>query len=328
MMRRRAFISALGGAAARPLVVLAQPGAMRRVGVLMPFAADDPEGQARLSAFVRALQQLGWAEARNIAIEIRWGASDVARARANARELVASAADVILAVTSSATAALLEATRTTPIVFVSVSEPVSAGYVASLAHPGGNATGFMFVDYGMAGKWMELLKEIAPGVQRVAVIRDPAVAVGIGQLSSIQSAAASFRVEITPIDAREANEIERAVNEFVSLGDGGLIVTASPAMLVHRKLIVGLAAQHRLPAVYFNRNFTSAGGLFCYGPDPMDAVRRAGSYVDRILKGEKPANLPVQAPTKYDMVVNLRTAKALEIEMPTSILLRATEVIE
>jgi putative ABC transport system substrate-binding protein len=274
------------------------------------------------------LQQLGWAEGRNITIDTRFGGSDVARAKEYARELVASAADVILAITSSATAALLEATRTTPIVFVSVTEPVSAGYVASLAHPGGNATGFMFVDYGMAGKWLELLKEIAPGVQRAAVIRDPAIAVGIGQLSSIQSAAASFRVDITPIDAREAKEIERAVNEFVPLGDGGLIVTASPAMLVHRKLIVQLGAQHRLPAVYFNRLFVSAGGLMSYGPNPIDSMKPAAAYVDRILKGERPADLPVQVPTKYELMINLKTAKALGLTVPDTLLATATEVIE
>jgi putative ABC transport system substrate-binding protein len=329
-MKRRAFITLLGGAAAGwPLAARAQQtGRMRRIGVLMNLAAEDPEAPRRRTAFVQALQQLGWAEGRNIEIEIRWGGGDVAHARGPAKELVASAPDVILAGASAATAALLEATRTTPIVFVNVTDPVSAGYVASLARPGGNATGFMFVDYGMGGKWLEMLKEIAPGVQRAVVIRDPALAVGIGQLASIQSAAASLRVDITPIDAREAKEIERAVDEFVRLGDGGLIVTASPAALVHRELIVGLAARHRLPAVYFLRSFISAGGLICYGPDPIDAYRRAGSYVDRILKGERPADLPVQAPTKYELVINLKTAKALGLTVPPTLLARADEVIE
>jgi ABC-type uncharacterized transport system substrate-binding protein len=324
--KRRQFITLLGGAASWPLAARAQQP-IRRIGVLMTFA-DDPEGQARLTAFLHAFQQLGWARGRNIEMDIRWGAGEMARAGGHARELVASAPDVLLATSSSGTAALLETTHTIPIVFVNVTDPVSAGYVASLARPGGNATGFMFVDYGMGGKWLDLLKEIAPGVKRAAVIRDPALAVGIGQLASIQAAAASFRVDITPIDAREADAIERAVNGFAGLRDGGLIVTASPAALVHRELIVGLAARHRLPASYFLRSFISAGGLFCYGPDPIDSYRLAASYVDRILKGAKPADLPVQAPTKYELVVNLKTAKALGIEVPPTLIARADEVIE
>ena len=301
---------------------------MRRIGILMNLVQDDPEAAPRIGAFRSALGKLGWVEGRNIELDIRWGGHDVAHARGHATELVASAPDVILAGTSSATAALLEATRTIPIVFANVTDPVSAGYVSSLARPGGNATGFMFVDYGMGGKWLELLKEIAPSVQRAAVIRDPALAVGIGQLASIQSVAASFRVDITPIDAREAKQIEHAVDGFAQSGNGSVIVTASPAVLGHRELIVGLAARHRLPAVYFVRSFVSAGGLFCYGPDPIDAYRRSGAYVDRILKGEKPADLPVQAPTKYELVVNLKTAKALGLEIPSTLLARADEVIE
>jgi putative tryptophan/tyrosine transport system substrate-binding protein len=329
-VKRREFLACLGGVALSwPRPTWAQQSdRLRRVGVLMGLAVDDPGSPVRVTAFVQALQQLGWAAGRNIEMEIRWGGGDAAHARGQARDLVAWAPDVILAATSSATAALLEATRTTPIVFVNVTDPVSAGYVASLARPGGNATGFMFVDYGMGGKWLELLKEIAPGIQRVAVIRDPALAVGIGQLAAIQSAAASFRVDVIPIDPREAKEMERALNEFVRLGDGGLIVTASPAALVHRELVVGLAARHRLPASYFLRSFVSAGGLFSYGPDPIDAYGRAGSYVDRILKGETPADLPVQAPTKYELVINSKTAKALGLTIPPTLLARADEVIE
>jgi putative ABC transport system substrate-binding protein len=330
MTTRRTFITLLGGAAtAWPLAARAQQAdRMRRIGVLMLSAADDHEFQARMTAFVQRLAQLGWTHGRNIEIDIRWGGGDVAHARGPVTELVASAPDVMLAVTSSATVALLDATRTTPIVFVNVSDPVSAGYVASLARPSGNATGFMFVDYGMGGKYLELLKEITPGVQRAAVIRDPALAVGIGQLASIQSAAASFRVDITPVDAREAKEIERGVTAFARGSGGGLIVTASPLASIHRELITTLAARHKLPAVYSARPYITAGGLLSYGPDLIDQFRRAAGYVDRILKGEKPADMPVQAPTKYDLVINLRTAKALGLEVPSTLLARADEVIE
>jgi putative ABC transport system substrate-binding protein len=329
-MRRRDFIAAIGATAvAEPTGTRAQQSErVRRVGVLMSRTENDPEGPVLMNTVLQGLQQLGWTKGRNIEMDLRWGGGDVAHARGPARELVASTPDVILAASSSTTAALLEATRTIPIVFVNVSDPVSAGYVASLARPGGNATGFMFVEYGMGGKWLELLKEIAPAVRRTAVIRDPSLAVGIGQLASIQSAAASFRVEATPIDARESKEIERAVSEFARLKDGGLIVTASPAMLDHRELVVGLAARHRLPAVYFLRQFVSAGGLFSYGPDPIDAYRRAGSYLDRILKGERPADLPVQAPTKFELVINSKAAKALGLVVPPTLLARADEVIE
>ena len=301
---------------------------MRRIGVLMNRAEDDPEGQAIVAVFVQTLQSLGWISGRNVQIDIRWGVSDAASSRRYAAEMVALAPDVILTGASAATAALHEATRTLPIVFVNVSDPVGAGYVASLARPGGNVTGFSFVEYGMGGKWLELLKEIAPRVTRVAILRDPTLAVGIGQLGAIQSVAPSFRVEASPIDVRNADEIERAITDFARTANGGLIVTASPAALVHRKLIITLAAQHRLPTVYFLRDFVKDGGLISYGPDTVAQYRQAASYVDRILKGEKPADLPVQAPTKNELVINLKTAKALGLTVPPSVLSRADEVIE
>jgi putative ABC transport system substrate-binding protein len=271
---------------------------------------------------------LGWTTGRNVQIDIRWGVADAASSRRYAAEMVALAPDVILTAASAATAAVQEATRTLPIVFVNVSDPVGAGYVASLARPGGNVTGFTFVEYGMSGKWLELLKEIAPRVTRVAILRDPTLAVGIGQLGAIQSVAPSFRVEASPIDARNADEIERAITDFARTANGGLIVIASPVATVHRKLIITLAAQHRLPTVYFLRSFVKDGGLISYGPDVVASYGQAASYVDRILKGEKPADLPVQAPTKNELVLNLKTAKALGLTVPPSILSRADEVIE
>ena len=292
---------------------------MRRIGVLMN-CEDDPVGQARLAAFVQTLQSLGWTTGRNVQIDIRWGVADAASSRRYAAEMVALAPDVILAAASAATAAVQEATRTLPIVFVNVSDPVGAGYVASLARPGSNITGFTFIEYGMSGKWLELLKEIAPPVTRVAILRDPTLAVGIGQLGAIQSVAPSFRVEASPIDVRNADEIERAITDFARTANGGLIVTASPAALFHRKLIITLAAQHRLPTVYFLRDFVKDGGLISYGPDPVANYGQAASYVDRILKGEKPADLPVQAPTKNELVLNLKTAKALGLTVPPSVL--------
>ena len=328
-MKRREFIALLGGAAATwPLAARAQQGErMRRIGVLMN-AEDDPIGQARLSAFVQTLQSLGWTAGRNVQIDIRWGVADAASSRRYAAEMVALAPDAILAAASAATAALHEATRTLPIVFVNVSDPVGAGYVASLARPGGNVTGFTFVEYGMSGKWLELLKEIAPRVTRVAILRDPTLAVGIGQLGAIQSVAPSFRVEASPIDVRNADEIERAITDFARTANGGLIVIASPVAFVHRKLIITLAAQHRLPTVYFLSDFVKDGGLISYGPDPVANYGQAASYVDRILKGEKPADLPVQTPTKNKLVLNLKTAKALGLTVPPSVLSRADAVIE
>jgi putative tryptophan/tyrosine transport system substrate-binding protein len=327
-MRRREFISLVGGAAAWPLTARAQQGErMRRIGVLMN-AEDDPGGQARVAVFVQALQSLGWTSGRNVQIDIRWGVADAASSRRYAAEMVALAPDVVLAAASAATAALHDATRTLPIVFVNVSDPVGAGYVASLARPGSNITGFTFIEYGMSGKWLELLKEIAPGVTRVAILRDPTLAVGMGQLGAIQSVAPSFRVEASPMDVRNADEIERAITDFARTANGGLILTACPAALTHRKLIITLAAQHRLPTVYFLRDFVKDGGLISYGPDPLTNYGQAASYVDRILKGEKPADLPVQAPTKNELVLNLKTAKALGLTLPSSVLSRADAFIE
>jgi putative ABC transport system substrate-binding protein len=329
-MRRREFITLLGGAATGwPLAARAQQSErMRRIGVLMLQGADDPDGPRRVAALLQGLQQLGWTDGRNLRIDMRWGAGDAARSRRYAAELVALAPDVIMAAGSSAVSALQEATRTIPVVFVNVSDPVGAGYVASLARPGGNATGFTFVEYGMAGKWLELIKEIMPRITRVAVLRDPSVAVGIGQLGAIQSGSSALGMEVSPVDVRDAGEIERAVTTFARSGADGLVVTASPMAVVRRELIIKLAAEHRLPAVYPFRDFAAAGGLSSYGPDPINPFRQAASYIDRILKGEKPADLPVQAPTKYELVINLKTAKALGLTVPPTLLARADEVIE
>ena len=330
-MRRREFIKVIAGlvAVTWPLAARAQqPERMRRIGMLINTAADYPEGQARVAVFVQTLQSLGWISGRNVQIDIRWGAADAASSRRYAAEMVALAPDVILTGASAATVAMQEATRTLPIVFVNVSDPVGAGYVASLARPGGNVTGFTFIEYGMSGKWLELLKEIAPRVTRVAILRDPSLAVGLGQLGAIQSAAPSFRVEASPIDVRNADDIERAITDFARTANGGLIVTASPEALVHRKLIITLAARHKLPAVYFLSGFVKDGGLISYGPDPIAPYGQAASYVDRILKGEKPADLPVQSPTKNELVINLKTAKALGLDVLRAALARADEVIE
>jgi putative tryptophan/tyrosine transport system substrate-binding protein len=328
-IRRREFITLLGGAAAAwPLAARAQQGErMRRIGVLMYLAADDSETQARLAAFAQALKQLGWSDGRNLRIDTRWATAD--DIRTHAAELAALAPDVLVAGTGTATAApLLQATRTVPIVFVTVIDPVGAGFVASLARPGGNATGFTMFEYGMSAKWLELLKEIAPRVTRAAVLRDPAIASGIGQFATVQAVAPSLGVELSPVDVRDAPEIERAVTAFARSGNGGLIVTASALATRYRDLIITLAARHKLPAVYSRRLFVADGGLLSYGPDYVDQFRRAAGYVDRILKGEKPADMPVQAPTRYELVINLKTAKALGLTIPESFLLRADEVIE
>jgi putative tryptophan/tyrosine transport system substrate-binding protein len=327
-MRRREFITLIGCAAAWPLAGRAQPGErIRRIGVLMYLPADDPEGQARFAALVQALTQLGWIEGRNLRIDTRWANAD--DIRSHAMELAALAPDVLVAGTGTATAApLLQATRTVPIVFVSVIDPVGAGFVASLAQPGGNATGFTIFEYSMSGKWLEVLKEIAPRVTRAAVLRDPAVASGIGQFGAVQIVAPSLGVQVTPVDVRDAGEIERALTAFARGLNGGLIVTGTALAFVHRDLIISLANRHRLPAVYWHRRFVASGGLISYGPDTIDPFRRAAGYVDRILKGEKPADLPVQAPTKYELVINLKTAKALGLEIPATVLARADEVIE
>jgi putative ABC transport system substrate-binding protein len=327
-MKRRAFIAGLTAAAAWPLAARAQQNVrVRRIGVLMYLAADDAQGQARLAAFTQALKQLGWSDGRNLRIDTRWANAD--DIRKHAAELAALAPDVLVAGTGTATVApLLQATRTVPIVFVSVIDPVGAGFVASLAQPGGNATGFTIYEYSMSGKWLELLKEIAPGVTRAAVLRDPAVASGIGQFGAVQIVAPSLGVELSPVDVRDADEIERAVTAFARGLNGGLIVTGSALAISHRQPIVALAARHKLPAVYPASLYVTAGGLISYGPDLIDPFRRAAGYVDRILKGEKPADLAVQAPTKYELVINLKTAKALGLDFPTTVLARADEVIE
>ena len=330
-MRRREFITLLGGSvAAWPHAALAQQAdRMRHIGVLVAAAADDSEFQARFGAFLQGLQQLGWAIGRNVRIDTRWATTNADDLRRHAAELVVLAPDVIVAFSGTATVApLLQATRTVPIVFAVVIDPVGAGFVASLAQPGGNATGFTVFEYGMSGKWLELLKEVAPGVTRAAVLRDPAIASGIGQFGAVQAVAPSLGVELSPVDVRDAPEIERAVTAFARSGNGGLIVTASALATRHRDLIIALAARHRLPAVYPNRYYAADGGLISSGPDLLDQCRRAAGYVDRILKGEKPADMPVQAPTKYELVINLKTAKALGLTIPQSVLARADEVIE
>jgi putative tryptophan/tyrosine transport system substrate-binding protein len=329
-MRRREFITLLGGAtAAWPVAGRAQQGErMRRIGALTPLAADDPQSQSRMTAFVQGLQQLGWTDGRNVRIDTRWSAADADRIRRNAAELVALAPDVILATGASTLAPLLQETRAVPMVFVVVTDPVGAGFVDSLARPGGNVTGFINFEYGISAKWLELLKQIAPSVTRAAVIRDPAITAGVGQFAAIQSVAPSFGVELKPVNVRDAGEVERAIVDFARSSNGGLIVTGSGLAIVHRDLIVTLAARHKLPAVYWDRMLVTGGGLISYGADIIDQYRRAAAYVDRILKGEKPADLPVQAPTKYELVINLKTAKALGIDVPPILLARADEVIE
>ena len=315
-MKRRAFIAGLGGAAAWPVVARAQqPERVRRIGVLMNSAADDPDGQARLTGFLQGLQEFGWTAGRNIRIEYRWAPGEADRRR-YAAELVELAPDVIMASTSVSVSALQQASSTVPIVFAAVTDPVGQGFVASLERPGGNTTGFSLYEYGTSTKWLELLKDIAPGITRVAVIRDPSVLFASGELGAIQSAAPSFRVEVRPLGARGANEIERGIAAFASGSNGGLIVLGSTVTLAHRYLIITLAAKHRLPAVYTGRHYVTDGGLMSYGPDRADQYRRAAGYVDRILKGEKAADLPVQAPTKYELAINLKTAKALGLEVP------------
>jgi putative ABC transport system substrate-binding protein len=329
-MRRRDFVALLGAtAAAWPLAARAQQSErMRRVGVLTVSAADDADAHTRLAALRQGLQRFGWIEGRNLQIDARWGAGDAAATGRAATELAALAPDVIVAAGSAGAAAVLQATRTVPIVFVIVPDPVGSGVVESLAQPGGNATGFMMFEYGLSAKWLELLKEIAPGVTRAAVLRDPAITAGIGQFAVIQSVAPSVGVDVSAINLRDAAEIERAVTAFARRPNGGLILPASALAAIHRDLVVSLAARYKLPAVYISRNFIAGGGLVSYGPDFVDQYRRAAEYVDRILKGEKAADLPVQAPTKYELVINLKTAKALGLTVPPTLLARADEVIE
>jgi len=301
---------------------------MRRIGVLMSLAADDREGQARLAAFVQSLRELGWTDGRNVRIDVRWAAGIANDARKYAAELVALAPDVILVSGGSDVGTVLQTTRIVPIVFTLTPDPVGAGFVDSLARPGGNATGFINYEYNISGKWLELLKEIAPRVTRAAVLRDPATPQGTGQFGAIQSVAPSLGLEVSPVNVRDAGEIERAVAAFARGSNGGLIVTGSGLAVVHRNLIITLAARYKLPAIYFERLFVTAGGLISYGPDQIDPHRRAAAYVDRILKGEKPTDLPVQAPTKYESAINLKTAKALGLTVPPTLLARADEVIE
>ena len=329
MMKRRDFVGALSGAAITwPLVARSQQAErMRRIGVLMNTAPSNPEGQARLGALLQELQQLGWTSGRNLLIDIRWGSGNTEFYRKYAVELVALAPDVLLAAGGPITQALQLATRNVPIVFTIVPDAVGAGYVESLARPGGNTTGFVQFEYNFCGKWLEVLKQIAPGVKRVGVLRDPATPDGIGQFSAIQSVAPSLGVELSPLGSIEITDIERGIASFANSINGGLIVTAGRA-LNHRELIIALAARHRLPVVYPLRFYVSSGGLISYGPNLIDQFRRAAGYVDRILKGEKPADLPVQAPTKYELVINLKTAKALGITLPPSLLATADEVIE
>jgi putative tryptophan/tyrosine transport system substrate-binding protein len=329
-MKRREFITLLGGgAAAWPLVAHGQQGPrMRRIGVLMAQAADDPDGQHRVAAFLQGLRELGWIEGGNVRLDYRWGGGDIGRIRKDAAELVALTPDVILASGGQVMGPLHEATRTVPIVFTQTPDPVGAGFVASLARPGGNATGFTNFEYSVSGKWLEVLREVVPGIARAAVLRDATNPAGTGQWGAIQAVASPLGVEISPIDVRERGEIERGVTAFAARPNSGLIVSSSGFAILHRELIIALAARHRLPAVYPFRFYAIGGGLISYGPDPIDPHRRAASYVDRILKGEKPADLPVQAPTKFELAINLKTARALGLTVPPILLARADEVIE
>src|SRR5499433_113542 len=329
-MRRREFITLLSGAAtAWPLAALAQqPGTPRRIGVLIQVAEGDPQARIEVATFLRGLQKLGWSEGRSLRIDTRWGGGDADLIRKYAAELVALAPEVVLAPGGTVVGALQQASRAVPIVFVNVTDPVGRGYVGSLAQPGGNATGFTSFEFEMGGKWLEVLKEIAPQVTRAAVLRDPLITAGMGYLAAIHALAPSIGVQVAPIDVRHSSDIERAIAAFARTPNSGLIVTADPAAIVHREAIIMLAARHRLPAIYPYRFFVTAGGLISYGLNNIEQYRLAAGYVDRILRGAKPADLPVQAPTKYEMVINLKTAKALGIDIPATVLARADEVIE
>jgi putative ABC transport system substrate-binding protein len=327
-MRRREFITLIGGAAAAlPLAAQAQQAeGVRRIGLLTGIAGEDAQTKIRIAAFLLELQKLGWTEGRNVQIDIRAGAGNLATTRKYAAELVALAPDVILATGATPVASLLEATHTVPIVFAIVVDPMGAGFIEKLSRPGGNATGFTMFDYSLSGKWLELLKQVVPGVTQAAVLRDTAA--GVGQFAVIQVMAPSLGLEVSTINVGDPRELDRAITAFAREPNGGLVVTAGPPTVVHRDLIVTLAARHKLPAVYFDRTFVAGGGLISYGPDLVDQFRRAATYVDRILKGEKPANLPVQAPNKYELVINLKTAKALGLTIPPAVLARADAVIE
>src|SRR5262245_23672652 len=328
-MRRREFIGLLVGVAAWPLAAGAQQGdRMRRIGVLLPQAADEPLTQARLAAFTKELQRLGWTDNRNARIDVRLAGSKTDDISKYAAELVALGPDVIMALGSVTVGPLLHLTRIVPIVFTFVPDPVGAGLVESLARPGGNATGFTSFEYGISAKWLELLKEMAPGIKRVAVLRDLALAVGAGQYGAIQSVAPSFGVELKPVNIRDPAEIERGIAAFAASTDGGIIVTGSPLAVTHRELIITLATRHKLPAIYYERFFAAKGGLMSYGADSIDQIRQAAGYVDRVLKGEKPADLAVQAPTKNELVINLKAAKTIGLSVPPTLIARADEVIE
>jgi putative ABC transport system substrate-binding protein len=328
-VKRREFITLLGAAAAWPLAARAQqPERMRRIGMLMGLSEDNPQTRLSIDAFVQRLRQLGWSEGHNVQIDYRWGESDADRIRRSAAELVALAPDVITTSGSATVGALLQATRTVPIVFASVADPVGAGFVDSLARPGGNATGFSIFEYSISGKLLELLKEIAPHTSRVAFLREATIAAASGQFGALQTAAPSVGVEVSPINVRDPDELERVIVAFSRIPNGGLVVSTSTMVAAHRDLIITLATRHKLPAVYFERYFVTAGGLISYGPNLVDAYPRVAEYVDRILKGEKPTDLPVQAPTKYELVINLKTAKALGLTVPPTLLARADEVIE
>ena len=329
-MRRRDFIKGIAGSTAVwPFAARAQQAERtRRIGVLSGLAADDPQGQATISAFLQSLQQLGWADGRNATIDYRWGAGNVDDMRKQAAELVALGPDVMVATGGASVGPLLQATRTIPIVFANVPDPVGSGFVESLSRPGGNATGFVQFEYNLTGKWLELLKQVAPNVTNAVMLWDPTILAGIGQFAVIQSVAPSLGVEVRALNVRDTAEIERGVAAFARFANGGMIVAASALAVVHRALIVALAARHKLPTIYFQRIFVTDGGLISYGPDFIDQYRRVAGYVDRILKGEKPADLPVQAPTKYDLTINLKTAKALGLSLPPALLARADEVIE
>jgi putative tryptophan/tyrosine transport system substrate-binding protein len=328
-VRRREFIAGLCGAAAWPRVVGAQQGErMRQIAVLMNIAPGDPNAQENVTTFVQMLRRLGWIDGRNVRIEVRWAGGDAAEVRRHASELVASAPDVIVSTGTAGMGPLMQATRTLPIVFANVADPVGAGYIESMALPGGNATGFLQFEYSLSGRWLGLLKEIAPQVTRVAVLRDANISSGIGQFAVIQSVAPSVGVEVRAISLRDAGEIERGVTAFARFPNGGLILTASALSTVHRELIIALAARHMLPTVYYRRYFATLGGLVSYGYDDATQYRGAASYVDRILKGENPADLPVQAPSKYELVLNLKTAKALGLTIPETLLATADEVIQ
>jgi len=328
-MRRRKFFLAGTAAALWPLASRAQQDErVRRIGILLPAVADDPQWQARLGAFLKALERLGWTTDRNLRIDTRWATTDTAEIARQAAALAALAPDVILAVGTSSTGPLLQATRSVPIVFTIVNDPVGAGFVDSLAHPGGNATGFMLFEFSFGAKWLELLKQVAPAVTRVAVLRDATQGFAMSMFAAMQAVAPSLRVEVIPVNMRDGAGIERSIESFARSPSGGLIPAASAAAVHHRDLIVRLAAQHKLPAVYFDRFFVTVGGLMSYGPDLIDEFRQAAGYVDRILKGEKAGELPVQQPTKFELVINLKTAKAIGLTVPPSLLARADEVID